>query len=179
MGRFNIWMGISCVGFMIIGSNILRSFSWSASALVTPFMMSITGLIFFGFVIIANYVDFSDEWFNPIYFAVIIGAIQNILSKATKYSLFDSTKEMAYIPLSLELKTKGKAAVEVIGLKFGKSLGAFIQSSMFILMPMATFDSLAQYLLGIFVLIMALWIWNVRILGKEYANLKGEENENN
>ena len=179
MGRFNIWMGISCVAFMIIGSNILRSFSWSTSALVTPFMMSATGLIFFGFVIIANYVDFSDEWFNPIYFAVLIGAIQNILSKATKYSLFDSTKEMAYIPLSLELRTKGKAAVEVIGLKFGKSLGAFIQSSMFILMPMATFDSLAQYLLGIFVLIMALWIWNVRILGKEYANLRGEENENN
>ena len=136
-------------------------------------------VVFFGFVITANYVDFSDDWLNPIYFAVLIGAIQNILSKATKYSLFDSTKEMAYIPLSLELRTKGKAAVEVIGLKFGKSLGAFIQSSMFILMPMATFDSVAQYLLGIFILVMALWIWNVRILGKEYANLKGKENESN
>ena len=46
-------------------------------------------------------------------------------------------------------------------------------------MPMATFDSVAQYLLGIFILVMALWIWNVRILGKEYANLKGKENESN
>jgi AAA family ATP:ADP antiporter len=179
MGRFNIWMGVSCVTFMVIGSNILRNCSWSTAALVTPFMITVTGLIFFGFVIIANYSNFSDEWFNPIYFAVLIGAIQNILSKATKYSLFDSTKEMAYIPLSLELRTKGKAAVEVIGLKFGKSLGAFIQSSMFILMPMATFDSVAQYLLAIFVLVMALWIWNVRVLGKEYANLRSKENETN
>ena len=179
MGKFNIWMGISCVAFMVLGSNILRNFSWSISALITPFMMSITGLIFFSFVIVANYYNIEKDWFNPVYYAVLIGAVQNILSKATKYSLFDSTKEMAYIPLSLELKTKGKAAVEVMGLKFGKSLGAFIQSSMFILMPMASFDSVAQYLLAIFIFVMALWIWNVKTLGKEYANLSNKENETN
>ena len=127
------------------------------------------------FVIFANDIDFLGDWFNPIYFAVIIGAIQNILSKSTKYSLFDSTKEMAYIPLSLELRTKGKAAVEVIGLKFGKSLGAFIQSSMFILMPLATFDSVTVYLLGIFIVVIMIWIWNVRSLNEEYIKLKGEK----
>jgi len=174
MGQFNIWMGVSCVSFMVIGSNILRRCSWLFSALITPYMITCTGLIFFGFVIFANDIDFLGDWFHPIYFAVIIGAVQNILSKSTKYSLFDSTKEMAYIPLSLELRTKGKAAVEVIGLKFGKSLGAFVQSSMFILMPMASFDSVTSYLLIIFIVIMGLWIWNVKTLSKEYTKLKGE-----
>ena len=79
---------------------------------------------------------------------------------------------MTYIPLSLELRTKGKAAVEVIGLKFGKSLGAFSQSFMFILMPAASFDSVTGLFNGNFVLIIILWVWDVRELNKEYIKLK-------
>jgi ADP/ATP carrier protein family len=179
MGRFNIWMGISCVSFMIIGSNIIRRFSWLTSALITPFMLTCTGLVFFIFVIFASDINFFGEGFNPIYFAVIIGAVQNILSKSTKYSLFDSTKEMTYIPLPLELRTKGKAAVEVVGLKFGKSLGAFIQSFMFILIPMATFDSVTVYLMIIFIVVMIIWVWNMQALNKEYLKLRGAESEIN
>jgi len=166
MGRFNIWMGISCVTFMIIGSNILRKVSWLTSALLTPLMLGTTGLIFFTFVIFSNNIPF-----DPLYVAVIVGAIQNILSKSTKYSLFDSTKEMAYIPLPLELKTKGKAAVEVIGLKFGKSLGAFIQSSIFIFMPTATFDSIGIYLMITFIVVITIWVWDVVKLNREYLKL--------
>lgn len=164
MGKFNIWMGVSSVSFMIIGSNILRRTSWCFAALITPYTILITGSIFFGFVIIAHYSNFTGHWFDPIYYAIIIGAMQNILSKSTKYSLFDSTKEMAYLPLSIELKTKGKAAVEVIGLKFGKSLGAIIQSAVFIFVPNASFDSIVTYLFVIFLSIISLWIWNVKAL---------------
>ncbi len=171
MGQFNIWMGISCVTFMLVGSNVIRKFTWFVSAMLTPMMLSITGSMFFIFVIFSQDINFGISDFNPIYAAVIIGAVQNILSKSTKYSLFDSTKEMAYIPLSLELRTKGKAAVEVIGTKFGKSLGAFIQSAIFIVLPTATFDSIVIYLLTIFVIIMILWFWNIIALNKEYIKI--------
>ncbi len=177
MGQFNICMGISCITFMIIGSNIIRRFSWLTAALITPYMLACTGVIFFCFVIFANEITLFINGAHPIYFAVIIGAVQNILSKSTKYSLFDSTKEMTYIPLSLELRTKGKATVEVIGLKFGKASGAFMQSFMFMLMPMATFDSVTVYLLAVFIVVVIIWIWNIKTLNKEYIKLQREEHE--
>ena len=169
MGNFNIWMGTSCVAMTILGSNILRR-SWFIAALMTPFMMAITGILFFVFVIWGNKID-DILSFSPLYAAVLAGAAQNILSKSTKYSLFDSTKEMAYIPLSVELRTKGKAAAEIVGMKLGKSLGAFVQSFIFILYPSATFESITPMLMVVFLLVITIWFVDLRKLNNEYKKL--------
>jgi ATP:ADP antiporter, AAA family len=177
MGNFNIYMGGSSVFFMLVGSNLLRKFSWFFSAIVTPSIIGITGTMFFVFVVFKEKfrVFLGGVEFDPIYAAVMVGALQNILSKSTKYSLFDSTKEMAYIPLSRELRTKGKAAAEIIGAKLGKSLGAFIQSTIFILVPVATFDSISPLLMVIFLVVVTLWLADVRKLEVKYNQIVGEK----
>ena len=58
--------------------------------------------------------------------AVFIGVAQNILSKSAKYSLFDPCKEMAYILLDQDSKTKDKVAVDIIENPLGKSGGSLI-----------------------------------------------------
>ena len=92
-------------------------------------MIGVTGLAFFGLNIFHG--AFSPVvallGTTPLMLAVIVGAAQNILSKSSKYSLFDPCKEMAYIPLDKESKTKGKAAIDVVGNPLGKSGGALIQ----------------------------------------------------
>jgi ATP/ADP translocase len=172
MGQFNIWMGFSSVIMTIIGGNILRLFGWTVSAYITPVMITLTGCLFFVFVIFGKKMQMG---FDPIYIAVIIGAIQNILSKSSKYSLFDSTKEMSYIPLSVELKSKGKAAVEVIGAKFGKSLGAFLQFVAFTIVPDLDFDSISVFLMVIFLAISIIWLIDVGRLSKEYHRLNNAQ----
>ncbi len=49
------------------------------------------------------------------------GSAQNCLSRAAKYSLFDATRELAFVPLSPDCKLKGKAAIDGVCNRLGKS----------------------------------------------------------
>lgn len=181
MFTFQGYQGWGAILFMLVGSNILRRVSWSTAAMFTPLMILITGLAFFSFVIFDDTIGLAIAAFigtGPLMMVVIIGTAQNVLSKATKYSLFDSTKEMAYIPLDDEMKSKGKAAVDVIGGRFGKSGGGFIQSTFFLLLPTYTFAEATPYFAGAFFTIVILWVIAVRGLSKEYTKKIAESNEN-
>lgn len=92
-------------------------------------MIGVTGLGFFATNMFAGSMEPVAALIGttPLMLAVLLGAAQNIMSKSSKYSLFDPCKEMAYIPLDQESKTKGKAAIEVVGNPLGKSGGALIQ----------------------------------------------------
>lgn len=102
---------------------------------------------------------------TPTVLAVWLGFSQNILSKATKYSLFDPTKEMCYIPLDQESKVKGKAAVDVVGGRLGKSGGSFIQQFLLI----ATGGSLVE--ISPYLAVVA-WFFATRSLNKSLVKLQ-------
>lgn len=170
VGQVQIYTGVMTTIIMFIGSYILRKCSWRFAAMATPIMIFLTGVLFFTFIIFDKYFEskFAFMITSAALFAVLFGAAQNILSKATKYSLFDATKEMSYIPLDEELKSKGKAAAEVIGGRFGKSGGAIIQWSMLSIIPGATLISLAPSLFTIFMLVMVWWVIAVGKLSVEF-----------
>merc|ERR1712119_261625 len=79
------------------------------------------------FVVFKDLVESSNMLpFTVLWGAVMLGAAQNVMSKATKYALFDPTKEMSYIPLDAESKSKGKAAIDVVAARLGKSGGGLV-----------------------------------------------------
>jgi ATP:ADP antiporter, AAA family len=171
VGSYLSYTGIVTIIMVVIGSNIVRRLGWFAAAIITPIVLLITGLMFF---LVANF-DFAASLSMTLFalndsvmIAIMFGAMQNVLSKSSKYTLFDSTKEMSYVPLEDDLKTKGKAAADMIGTKLGKSLSAFIQSTIFIIIPSATFSTISMYLMVVFCIISVIWIWGVIELNKEY-----------
>jgi AAA family ATP:ADP antiporter len=168
VGSYLSYTGLFTIMFVLLGSNIVRFLGWYAAAIITPLMVFITGVAFFGFssLDLSNILGIAIE--NPLTLAITMGAIQNVLSKSSKYTLFDSTKEMAYVPLEDGLKTRGKAAVDVVGIKLGKSISAFLQVTIFTLFPAATYGSISLYLMGIFSIVCIVWIWAVKELSREY-----------
>ena len=93
---------------MLLSRVIFRKFGWGVAALITPTVLLITGVAFFGLILFGGVVDpmLAKMALTPLYAAVLVGAAQNIFSKSAKYSLFDPCKEMAYIPLDQETQLK-------------------------------------------------------------------------
>lgn len=180
MGKFSAITGVATITLMVIGNNILRRTSWKFTALVTPVMVLITSSVFFSFIWYSNQSSPVSPFMGTtlVMGAVVIGLIQNVLSKGTKYSLFDSTKQMAYIPLDQELKVKGQAAVEVIGGRAGKSGGALIQSTLLMIVGGgASLASLVHILGPIVIVIAVMWIFSVLGLSKRFESLKKQREE--
>jgi AAA family ATP:ADP antiporter len=129
LGKFSQVTGAATIGMMVAGHTIFKRFGWGGAAKMTPAVLLGTGVAFFSLVLAPDVWKPVTTLFGttPLMLAVLVGALQNVITKSTKYALFDPCKEMAFIPLSPEEKTKGKAAIDVIGNPLGKSGGSMIQ----------------------------------------------------
>jgi AAA family ATP:ADP antiporter len=168
MSQFTLVTGLVSMLMMFVGGNILRLFRWFTAAVITPMLLLALGSLFFAFVLFKSHLEDLLHYFGitSLVLAVFFGAAVNILIKSTKYALFDLTKEMAYIPLDEEMKVKGKAVVDVLGGRLGKSGGAGFQSLLFILLPGATYFQIAPFVAVAFLFICFLWIFAVKGLSQ-------------
>jgi AAA family ATP:ADP antiporter len=188
MGGLSTVTGGIAVILMLVGSNLLRRFSWRTCALITPIVLISGILIFFGVIYFNNSQLPSGMQIveaiktgiinkKLIVYAVTLGLFVNAFGKAVKYSLFDPTKEMAYIPLDPELKTKGKAAVDVIGGRGGKSAGSYIQMGLLTLAPGCALYQLVPVIAPVAIGVVALWILSVFGLSKRFKTLSAEKED--
>ena len=175
MGSFSSATGVCTLFMMLFGRFVFRKWGWGVAAMLTPATLLVTGVAFFALCLSGStFAPFLAACgTTPLMLAVAVGAMQNIVSKAAKYSLFDPCKEMAYIPLDAEQKTKGKAAVDVIGNPLGKSGGSMIQQ-----ICIFTFGSLAAstpYLAVILGFVVFVWLKSARDLAVLYEEAVGAE----
>ncbi len=173
---FGSWANMIC---MLAGSYFLRLVSWRFAAMLTPIVIFLTGGAFFIFSIYQAEISYLIPFLTvaPIVIAVTFGLVQNILAKSVKYAFFDATKEMAYIPLDENLKSKGKAAADVIGGRLGKSGGALLQQSLLLLIPGSSLITLSPTFFVLFCAVIAAWVFAVNSLATEFNKLN-EANTN-
>lgn len=124
MGNFSSAVGLSTCIVIFFGVHVIRILGWRIGAIATPSIMALLAIPFFSCIFLG--LDSPSR----LQVAVIFGTIQSLLSKTSKYALFDPTTQMAYIPLDEDSKVKGKAAIDVLGSRIGKSGGSLIQQGL-------------------------------------------------
>merc|ERR1719487_298944 len=176
MGKYSTATGYMTIGLMVVGQRFLAWFGWGVTAVCTPVVCLITGICFFSLIL------FPAMWdpvavmlgVDALLLSDLVGTAQNVGTKATKYGMFDPTKEMAYIPLDAEQKTKGKAAIDVIASRMGKSGGSLIQQ--FLILFLGTLSACAPYIGAFLLLITLAWIRAVARLNTQFlAKTQGDK----
>lgn len=166
-------MGLTATFIAIfISGNSIRKMGWTFTALLTPAVLLATSVGFFLFFFYGDHMaDFtlSVLQMTPLAIVVFLGTTQNILSRACKYTVFDSTKELAFVPLSSECKLKGKAAIDGVCSRMGKSAGSVIHQGL--LISFGTITASAPYVAGCLMVAILVWAFAVRVLGERFALL--------
>lgn len=172
-GQVKFYIGIMATIIALVTTGIVQKAKWTFSALIPPVIMLVTGIGFFSFLLfkevsifaaIANVLGFA-----PLAIGVFFGSVQNCFARASKYTIFDTTKEIAFIPLSKECKLKGKAAIDGVGSRLGKSGGAVMYQGL--IMVLGTVAASIPFVAILLLFVIAAWIIAVKSLGRQFTEL--------
>ena len=169
MSNVGLYISILSLICAISGVYLSRVCKWRTLALVTPTVAFITGGAFFAFMALDKTLcqfALQTSALSALNIAIYFGATNHIFSRATKHTFFDTTKEIVYIPLDDDLKTKGKAAAESIGMGFGKGAGALIEQVLLISFPSLSLLNISPTLSIIFLIVSIWWLYSTVVLSK-------------
>jgi len=172
MGLLQTILGfVSILVAFLMGGGLIRKYGWYFSAQLTPTVLGFTTILFFIiYFLFPDYQTASST--TPLLFLIIVGAIHNIACKAMKYSMFDPTKEMAFISLDDEAKVKGKAAVDLVGARFGKSGSSWIQIALIDLVGTGSILGVIPLLAPCVAVSVAVWAYAVHNLNNRLIKLQ-------
>jgi ATP:ADP antiporter, AAA family len=155
----------------LLSGVIIRSMGWRFCALVPPIIVGGGAVIFLTLYLNQDWLGpyLTPLGLTPLMLIVLIGAFHNISSKVSKYCFFDSTNQMSYIPLDQESKIKGKAAIDVVGSRLGKSGASWIQIVLIQIVGTGSVLSITKFLLPLIGFTAIFWILSVRSLNKLFS----------
>lgn len=177
MGQVTTVTGvIATIMAIAVAGNVIRKCGWTATALLTPTILLITSIGFFGcYLLPAHHLAVITTLLGttPMALTVFFGSAQNCLSRASKYTVFDATKEIAFIPLTRQMRLKGKAAIDGVASRMGKSGGSLVYQGL--LMIFRTLPQTAPVVAAILLAVLSGWCVAIRSLGRQFNKLNAVE----
>lgn len=170
MSDYSFYTGITGIVLVLISKGLLRRCGWLTTAIVTPLAICIAAGIYFSSIF---FPETFAPWIlaagfsSPLAFTMFFGMFGVIFSKSSKYSFFDPTKELAYIPLDPDLRATGKAAADGVGGRLGKASSGWIQMFLYALTG-GTLKDIMPILAVIIIVWLSIWLVSVLRLSVMY-----------
>lgn len=174
MGSVTTWTGVvATLLALFVSGNVVRRFGWTVTALITPAILILTSIGFFSFYLLQGTMPPSLFGIDTLTMVVLFGGAQNVFCRASKFTVFDKTKEMAFIPLAKAERVQGKAAIDGVASRVGKSGGSLIYQALFLVFK--SLSRSAPCVVALLVVTLAGWFIAIRNLGGRFAKLTQEE----
>jgi ATP:ADP antiporter, AAA family len=118
MGKLSLWSGLlTALGALVITPLLVRRCRWTAASLVTPVCLLVTEGAFF-----------LTLWNGKAHLdlLVLLGTLFFCLVRAAKSTLFDTSKELSFIPLPSLEKMQGKLVIDGMCSRVGRGSASLI-----------------------------------------------------
>ena len=184
MGDISSATGACTALLMVLSPIIFTRMGWRVAALVTPMFMMWCGAAFL--LLSAGWHAVHADpagWLGRavpalgsmemLGYITALGAAGYIFLRAAKFALFKPAEEMVYIGLDSESRTKGKAAIDVVGAQFGKSGGSMLQQGLLILL--GSLSGALPAIVVVYCFVVRNWIGATHTLADVVESEKGEE----
>lgn len=152
---------ISTVFTLFVCRPALRKYGWTKTALLTPIITLVTAVIFFTALFLSDHHTLA----LPLSTIAFLGSLHICFSSGGKYTLFEPTKEIAFIPLSQSEKIHGKAAIDGVGARVGKTGSSLIYQSLLMILP--SVSACAPYIGFLVVVGVSICIKSVLKIGQD------------
>ena len=179
--------GIASILISISTRNWIRNYGWRFSALVTPVSTFVLGVAFYAFLLMSGKISAGDvnslSIISPLSLCVLLGGIQNLFAKGTKYTLFDTTRELAYRPLQKYEQNIGRSIIDMTIARISKASGSGIQVFLqTILVPFIIgsnipvgIDAIVPYSFVVIIAGCFVWIFATTYLATQYETFSPDE----
>jgi len=120
MGKLSLWQGIlTAFSALFISPYLFFKSRWLIACLITPACLLLTECAFF-FVLGNSHIKSHLE------LSIILGSLFFCLVRAAKYTLFDTSKEISFVPLSSIEKMQGKLVIDGMCSRLGRGGASLI-----------------------------------------------------
>lgn len=177
MNQITIGIGIFATSCGLLFSYMVHRWGWTFPAMFTPLIMLTMAIGFFSFLFgekgALGVLATGMFGVTPLALTVYFGSLQNCLSKAGKYSVFDASKELAFLPLDADARLKGKAAIDGLGSGIGKSGASLTYQGFIIFLGSVALST--PYIAVILGLVLIGWIYSVAFIGRRFRELNAPQ----